>query len=165
MWIGFWVYALSQLPDGPTLSYPPTIGLPEWNSDDVPRFLFRMFDPSCSGQTDDDMVASPMSISEHLSKYSKFDIFKWSKWKPEKATEMLYRYLAQQWPTSSSGVNDYPDNLMSWSSSLPSVIQAALWSRDHEGYTQDEVKIVAVDTTTFRRGQFARDRKLPRTFH
>ncbi|KAB5515046.1 hypothetical protein GE09DRAFT_587861 [Coniochaeta sp. 2T2.1] len=56
------------------------------------------------------------------------------------------------------------DNLMSWSSSLLFVIQYALWRCHHSGCAQDEVKICAVDTRKFPRGQFARDMSLLRVY-
>ena len=154
-WIGFWVRALSECPNGPTLFYPPTSRLPQRHFGDVPRYLFRAFDQASSGQSDENVVASMESISA-TSWHSKVDLLSRTK---EEATKMLHRHL-----TKSCFGGEGDDNLMSWSSSLLFVIQYAIWRCHHRHCGQDEVKICTVDTTKFPRGQFARDMTLLRAY-
>ncbi|KAK3299582.1 uncharacterized protein B0H64DRAFT_102348 [Chaetomium fimeti] len=156
-WIGFWVRAFSQCPNGPTLFHPAPSRFPQWHFADVPRYLFRAFDQASSGQSDENVVASIESISA-TPWHSKVDLLSRTK---EKATRMLHRHLTKK--CLSGGEGD--DNLMSWSSSLLFVIQYAIWRCHRRDCGQDEVKICAVDTTKFPRGQFARDMPLLRAYY
>lgn len=154
-WIGFWVEALRTCQDGPTLFYPQASHLSQCHLTDVPRYLFRAFDQASSGLSNECLVASVESISDESN--SRVDILS----KPrEVSTRLLYRHLNK----SCFGGGDKSDNLMSWSSSLLFVIQYAIWRCHQRGCGEDEVKICAVDTRKFPRGQFARDMALLRAY-
>ncbi|KAK3361868.1 hypothetical protein B0T24DRAFT_538371 [Lasiosphaeria ovina] len=155
-WIGFWVRALSSFPNGPTLFYPPTSRFPELRLADVPRYLFRTFDPASSGRNDDYVFASLGSISAK-SWRSKVDFLSRGE---EEAAGMLHGHLTK----SCFGAGIDGDNLVSWSSSLIFVIQYAIWRCYHRRCANSEVKICAVDTTKFPQGQFVRDMTLIRAY-
>ncbi|KAK5655657.1 hypothetical protein OQA88_5590 [Cercophora sp. LCS_1] len=151
-WAGFWVRALSRCLGGPTLFYPPAGRLPECRLTDVPRYLFRAFDQGSSGLTDSDVVASIKSIFTPAPR-GRVDLLS----RPEEeAAKMLYGHLTK--PCFRSG--ETQDNLMSWSSSLLFVVQYAIWRCHQRHRAPHEVKICAVDTRQFPRGQFARDMEL-----
>ncbi|KAK4109385.1 hypothetical protein N656DRAFT_692126, partial [Canariomyces notabilis] len=155
-WIGFWFQALGNCPHGPTLFNPQTSVLQcrdfpyLWRLTDVPRYLFRAFDVDSFGQSDERVVASAESVSAFSGQRSRIDLF--SRTSVE-AARMLYEHLDNK----RFGLGNCLDNLMSWSSSLLFVIQCAIWRCHRAGRAPSEVKICAVDTTKFPKGQFARD--------
>ncbi|KAJ5736771.1 uncharacterized protein N7483_001896 [Penicillium malachiteum] len=152
-WIRFWVRALGQCPDGPTLFYSPASQLPDSESA-VPRYLFRAFDKESSGRSDHSIVASAESISA-IACRSKVDILS----RPsEEIIQMLYRHLTK----SCFGRGENTDNLMSWSSSLLFVIQYAVWRCYQLKCDPAEVQICTIDTRKFPPGQFVRDMSLIR---
>ncbi|KAI8630238.1 hypothetical protein F5Y19DRAFT_484126 [Xylariaceae sp. FL1651] len=134
VWIGSWVAALSECPNGLTLFYSPACRLSQWNFADVPRYLFRAFDPKSFGQSDENVVASMESISE-TSEHSKYwrggndNLMSWS-------SSLLFVIQCAIWRCHRPG----------------------------GGCGQDEVKICTVDTRKFPRGQFARDMILLRAY-
>ncbi|KAJ5558482.1 hypothetical protein N7535_008695 [Penicillium sp. DV-2018c] len=73
----------------------------------------------------------------------------------EEITQMLYSHLTK---SIFGGKDD--DNLMSWSSSLPFVIQYAIWRCYQRRCHTTEVEICAIDTRKFPHGQFVRDKSL-----
>jgi len=154
-WIGFWVKALQRCHNGPTLFYPPASHLSQCHLTDVPRYLFRTFDQASSGRSNEDVVASVERISDESN--SRVDIL-------SKPTEVSIRMLHGHLTKLCFGGGDESDNLMSWSSSLLFVIQYAVWRCHHRRCGEDEVKICAVDTRKFPRGQFARDITLLRAY-
>lgn len=156
-WIGFWVRAISTCPNGSTLFYSPASRHPQCHLADVPRYLFRAFDQASSGWSDSTVIASIESISTNSPGRSRVDLLSRS---DKEAAEMLHTHLTKP----CFGGKGARDNLMSWSSSLLFVIQYAIW-RSHRGdCAQDEVKICAIDTRKFPRGQFARDMSLLRFY-
>lgn len=164
IWMRFWVGALSKCPDGPTLFYPPasinSLSQP-CDTGDVPRYLFRVYDKASSGQSDETVISSEESISADNLAHSKVDIFSRGK---KEAAMMLHGHLNKP----CLGRGDENDNLMSWSSSLLFLIQYAIWRCHKRGGLdawQHEVKICAVDTSLFPRGQFVRDMNLIRAYH
>lgn len=68
------------------------------------------------------------------------------------ASRRLYAHLIKR-----CFEGDGSDNPMSWSSSLLFVIQYAIWRSSKSNCSPADIKICAVDTTKFSRGQFARD--------
>jgi hypothetical protein len=93
-------------------------------------------------------VTSSASIHKG-ERFSKTDLLSLE---PEEASRRLYAHLIKR---CSEG--DGSDNLMSWSSSLLFVIQYAIWRSSRINCSPADIKICAVDTTKFSRGQFARD--------
>ncbi|KAK4215770.1 hypothetical protein QBC37DRAFT_457898 [Rhypophila decipiens] len=161
-WIGFWNNWLRNIPHGPTLFIPPEkcfVG--GFHLTEVPRYLFRAFDESSSGLSNDHVVASQQSISSfHFQReQSKVDLFSRS---PADAARILYTHLNKK---DCFGVCSSEDNLMSWSSSLPHVVQYAIWRSHHHASQTPQVRICAIDTREFPRGQFARDLDLIRIYH
>ncbi|KAL2782331.1 hypothetical protein BJX66DRAFT_345955, partial [Aspergillus keveii] len=155
-WIGFWVHALSQCPQGPTLFYPPAGRRPECNLAEVPHYLFRAFDHKSSGRNNQNIIASTESITTRWE-HSRVDLLS----RPdEEAAKMLDRHLDK--PCFND--KDNADNLMSWSSSLLFVIQYAIWRCQHGGSDPAQVLICMVDTGEFPRGQFARDMSLIKAY-
>ncbi|KAG9257184.1 uncharacterized protein F5Z01DRAFT_647920 [Emericellopsis atlantica] len=151
-WIRFWVSALGNCPDGPTLFYPAA---GQCRLADVPRYLFRAFDDASLGRSNKNVVASMESISTE-SLGSKRDLLSRPR---ERATRMLHKHL-----TNSCFGGEDTDNLMSWSSSLLFVLQYAIWRRRHFNSDPSDVKICMVDTRKFPHGQFARDKSLLREY-
>lgn len=160
-WVEFWVRALSNCPGGPTRFYPPaacsaarSIEGPPF--EDIPRYLFRAFDSKGSGKTEDNILASTMSMLGN-SEGSKVDILSLD---THSALEMLYNHLIKDCFGGSAS-----DNLMSWSSSLMCVIQYAIW-RSHIGsLSPAEVRICVIDAAIFPPGQFVRDLTLLKAFN
>jgi hypothetical protein len=155
-WIKFWTRALNRCTGGPTLFWPLAFdgfgSLP-----DVPRYLFRAFDPTSSGDSNDEVVRSP--ASKYMdSSISRNDLLSLER---KFACEKLCAHLSKD----CFGTADCADNLMSWSSSLLFVIQYAFWRCHHGRHPHANVKICMVDTTKFPRGQFARDLWLLKKFH
>lgn len=151
-WIRFWVQALGQCPDGPTLFYSPASQL---TYPAVPRYLFRAFDNESSGRNDQYVVASAESISA-MPLRSRVDLLSRT---TGEITQMLYSHLTK----SCFGGKD-TDNLMSWSSSLLFVLQYAIWRCHQRRCGPTEIQICTIDTRKFPRGQFARDMSLLRAY-
>ncbi|KAL2864132.1 uncharacterized protein BJX67DRAFT_374133 [Aspergillus lucknowensis] len=84
--IRFWVQALSECPNRPTLFYPPANHLPYYCLADVPRYLFRAFDQESSGRSDYNIIASAESIST-TSWHSRINLLSRT---GEEITRMLY---------------------------------------------------------------------------
>jgi len=165
-WISFWVQALANCLGGPTLfnprkSVPGSLDVScSWERlTNTPRYLFRAFDESSSGHSDEHVVASEESLHVDDGHHSRVDIFS----RPRvEARKMLHDHLHR--PGSNFGHGQAGDNLMSWSSSLLFVIQYAIWRCHHGRRAPEKVRICAVDTTKFPRGQFARDLELIRVY-
>lgn len=157
-WIEFWVQALSECPEVPTLFYPPA-SLLQRRLSDVPRYLFRAFDDKSTGKNNNNVIASTESISAN-SRRSRIDLLL----RPGKeAANMLHRHLNKRCFRCDDEGED-ADNLMSWSSSLLFVIQYAIWRRQKGQRTPADIHICMVDTTKFPPGQFARDLSLIRAY-
>ncbi|KAL4936147.1 hypothetical protein BDV06DRAFT_233682 [Aspergillus oleicola] len=159
-WNHFWGEALHNCP-GPILFQPLTCPLFryfDFQLDNVPRYLFRTFDPKSFGRSNEDVIASP--ASENRTASNKFDIFSLNK---DMAMSMLDRHL-NPW-----AVKDYemqpPDNFMSWTSSLLYAIQYALYRRYHYGCASDEIKICVIDTKKFQQGQFIHAKRLLKAYY
>ncbi|QDS74401.1 hypothetical protein FKW77_005683 [Venturia effusa] len=151
-WYGFWVNALNNIPDGPTLFNPPT----NTRFDTiVPRYLFRTFDQFSAGYNSENEISSGASILPSAA--SRTDIFSLERMI---ARLMLHRHL------EGKPDEEHPDtNLVSWTSSFLYAMQCAIWRRRRFGATRSEIKICMVDTSKFPRGQFARDICLINTYH
>lgn len=148
-WIDFWIRVLSNSPSGPTLFYPPaSFNNQSLNFDYVPQYLFRTFDEASSGRNDESVIASIASIFGPQES-SRVDLLALER---HKAAELLHMHLTKD---CFGGKNS--DNLMSWTSSLLFAIQYAVWRLRRRGCHPSDIKICAVDTEKFPRGQFARD--------
>jgi hypothetical protein len=147
-WLDFWISALTQSPNGPTLFYPS----PDLHDNslimDVPRYLFRTFDADSSGINDASVIASTVS-KYHPEQNIRNDILGMEK---QTAAKLLHAHLVK--PCFSG---ERRDNLMSWTSSLLFAIQYAIWRAHKRRRPTSEVKICAVDTSEFPLGQFMRD--------
>ncbi|KAK0267923.1 hypothetical protein LTR35_011705 [Friedmanniomyces endolithicus] len=147
-WIMFWMQSMTGCIEGPTMFWT----LPrQGGSDDFivpPHYLFRAFDTKSSGRSEDRVVMS--TAYKYASPgYEQQDLLSLER---KDASRLLYSHLNKRCLGG-----DSTDNLMSWSSSLLFVIQYAIWRCRQSGRSPAEVKICAVDTTKFPRGQFARD--------
>ena len=76
--------------------------------------------------------------------------------KPKEASKRLHAHLTKSLFEDCFERHNC-DNFMSWSSSLLFVIQYAILRSSFRGKSPEDIKICAVDTTNFSRGQFARD--------
>jgi hypothetical protein len=150
-WIGFWVQRLHICPDGPTLfwPFPGDNGVEDLPA--VPRYLFRAFDASSSGLSDEDVVASSASMFSKAGG-SRSDILSLEL---ENRAKRLGAHLTKL----CFGDGDHADDLMSWSSSMLFVLQYAIWRCNVSKGRRSpaDTYICVVDTTKFPRGQFARD--------
>ncbi|KAF5599919.1 hypothetical protein FPANT_2926 [Fusarium pseudoanthophilum] len=187
-WVKFWIQSLCNCPGGPTLFRPEddfVFGdsakrLPKH----MPRHLFRAYDVNSTGRNDEEVMASIISqldeamfwaydvdstgrndeevmasiFSQHdEANHNGIDIFSMDY---QEASEMLHHHLdkglSSPWET---------DNLVSWSSSLIFVIQYANWRSCNPRFSRPrDIRICAVDTSKFPRGQFARDKWLLNCF-
>lgn len=130
----------------------------DFHLDNIPRYLFRAFRPESSGRSNDDTVASPVSVNKTPG--SKIDLLFMSN---AAATSMLFRHL--KWLSFDP---ENPDSLMSWTTSLLFAIQYALWMWNRADCTPaslNKIKICVVDTTKFPRGQFVQDLRLIQAFY
>ncbi|KAF5661558.1 hypothetical protein FCIRC_11798 [Fusarium circinatum] len=136
----------------------------QWPFQDVPRYLFRVYDSKSSGFNSDTVFASEHSSAQYGAPGRKLNILSLD---DRSASGMLYNHLERKDCFNGSGsFNDgrKEDNLVSWTSSLMNAIQYAIW-RSHVGHTPaSNVYICAVDTRKFPQGQFARDMWLLETY-
>jgi hypothetical protein len=156
-WPDFWIKVLNNSPAGRTLFYPPaSFSALFLNFDAVPQYLFRTFDRASSGRNDESVIASCASIiGSHES--SRTDILTLER---RVATKLLYMHL-----TKSCFAGEGSDNLMSWTSSLLFALQYAVWRLKTRGCHPSEIKICAVNTQKFPRGQFVQDISLLKAYH
>ncbi|KAI9041128.1 uncharacterized protein KD926_007398 [Aspergillus affinis] len=160
MWIGLWTEILRNSP-GPILFDPPASPLFssfDFHLDEIPRYLFRTFDPKSFGRSNEEVMASPASESRTVN--SRIDILSQD---GDYAMSVVDRHM-NPWR-----VKDYasqqPDNLVSWTSSLLYAIQYAFYRRYHHGCTAKNVKICVVDTQDFTRGQFIHAKRLLQAYY
>jgi hypothetical protein len=147
-WIDFWVCALNNAPNGPTLFYPPRSLNCKSLDLSVPRYLFRTFDATSSGRNDENVIASIANRNGPQAS-NRVDILGRD---DQDAAQMLYMHLKKGCFDGSG-----KDDLMSWTSSLPNAIQYAIW-RVHIGNRHlSQISICAIDTSKFPLGQFVRD--------
>ncbi|KAH6874407.1 hypothetical protein B0T10DRAFT_586371 [Thelonectria olida] len=149
-WISIWFGALNNCPGGPTLFCPPArpvAGPLRRPSQNIPQYLFRVFDSKSWGQNDDTIVGSRMSHweSPELQNINLLSL------RPHVASKMLYNHLT--WRCGDIG----SDNLVSWTCSLMFAIQYAIWRAHRYRRSPADVHICVIDTTEFPPGQFARD--------
>jgi hypothetical protein len=148
-WPDFWARVLSNSPDGPTLFYPPASRKNQsLRFDAIPQYLFRTFDADSSGKNDENVIASTASVFGPHER-SRIDLLALHE---DKAAHLLHKHL-----TKGCFSGECSDNLMSWTSSLLFAIQYAVWRLQCRGRHSSDIKICAVDTGRFPRGQFARD--------
>ncbi|GAW18481.1 hypothetical protein ANO14919_079570 [Xylariales sp. No.14919] len=152
-WIGFWAGVLCRSPDGPTLFSPPAgkFGSSDPELEEIPPYLFRVFDYRSSGKNSATVMASEASIRG--AQDSRIDIQSLDE---GTVTERLHYHLEQKSLVDAEKF----DNLVSWTSSLLFALQYAIY-RDYKfGVGTEYVKICVVDTGKFPRGQFVSDMRL-----
>jgi hypothetical protein len=152
-WRSFWLQVVRKLPRAPTLFDLPDNADGSWNYDDLPRYLFRVYDAKSPGINTRSVIASSQSAIGSPED-SRRDVLSWP---PQKSADMLWRHLTK---------NCYPgtDNFVSWSSSFMFVIQYAIWRSEVQQTPASDLQICVVDTRDFPRGQFARDMWLLRKY-
>ncbi|KAL4876852.1 hypothetical protein BJY04DRAFT_210357 [Aspergillus karnatakaensis] len=146
-WVIFWSTVLQNCP-GPILFEPSTCPLVspfDFHLDRVPRYLFLTFDQRSSGQSNEEVVASPASTAKTIN--SKLDIFSLDK---DIATAMLERHL-NPWE-----IKDYERR---------PPVQYALYRRHRYGCTSHEIKICVIDTRLSPLGQFVPARRLLQAYY
>ncbi|RBR10239.1 hypothetical protein FVER53590_01698 [Fusarium verticillioides] len=160
-WVKFWIQLLCNCPDGPTLFRPDNDcvfgDLAKRLPKHIPRHLFRAYDVNSTGRNNEDVIASVFSQHDKANNH-RSDIFSMNY---QEASGMLHHHLdrglSSPWET---------DNLVSWSSSLIFAIQYANWRfcNPPRFSRPMDIRICAVDTSKFPRGQFARDKWLLNCF-
>ncbi|RWA07423.1 hypothetical protein EKO27_g7676 [Xylaria grammica] len=152
-WIGFWAGVLCRSPNGPTLFSPSAsiFGSSDPELEEIPPYLFRVFDHRSSGKNSATVMASEASIRR--AQDSRIDILSLDE---STVTERLHYHLEQKSLVDAENF----DNLISWTSSLLFALQYAIY-RDYKfGIGTEYVKICVVDTRKFPRGQFVSDMRL-----
>ncbi|KAI0879042.1 hypothetical protein GGS24DRAFT_515210 [Hypoxylon argillaceum] len=163
-WVGFWVEVLRRSPGGPTLFYPPEscTSIPSGDKFvDAPPYLFRVFDQRSAGKSNNDVIASQMSISEELREQSRIDMLSLD---ARLATERFHSHIHAE---KLFDRRDDSENLMSWTSSLLFALQYAIFrsSSKISNVTTRDVQICAVETKRFPPGQFVSDMWLLPIYH
>ena len=120
------------------------------DSDDIPRYLFRVFTPKSRGVTDSCWTKSMDATL--TSGMSKIDIF--AREDDEQVASMLNSHL--RWEESPE------DNFVSWTSSLlfALVYVFHLHANIRNRSAFEDIKVCIIDTTKFRRETFLRDMNL-----
>lgn len=110
-----------------------------------PPYLFRTFDPKSSGYTDENITMSPAAVRK-LPHHDR-DIFSLES---DFAMEVLEKHQ-NPWRRKNKPPEPEPniDNFTSWATSLLYVVQYAYHRRRLYGCSEDEIKIIAVDTSLF----------------
>jgi hypothetical protein len=156
-WISFWIRVLNNTPAGPTLFYPPaSFSTESLNLDAVPQYLFQTVDEASSGRNDESVIASMASIVGSQES-SRIDLLTLER---HRAAKLLHMHL-----TKDCFGGKESDNLMSWTSSLLFAIQYAVWRLRVRRCHPSDIKICAVDTRKFPRGQFVQDIWLLEAYH
>jgi hypothetical protein len=146
-WLDFWGRSLNKCPGGPTIFVPPK-GRFRADAEGDPPYLFRTYDSQSWGLNSADTIAS-VGHQTYGPANGKIDIFSM---KEEQASGMLYKHLKMD------GISTTDDNLVSWSSSLMSVIQRANYRFCK--YKAKDIVICALNTSKFPEKQFIRDMRL-----
>jgi hypothetical protein len=160
MWILLWCEILRNCP-GPVLFNPlasSSFSSFDFHLDEIPRYLFRTFDPKSSGKNNGDVVASPASENRTIN--SKIDILSLD---DDFATTIVDWHL-NPWKCRDDRSQNL-DNFMSWTFSLLYAIQYALYRRHLYGCTSEDIKICVIDTEKFSRGQFVHAKRLLQAYY
>ncbi|KAJ5061216.1 hypothetical protein J3E72DRAFT_417635 [Bipolaris maydis] len=144
-WADFWVTVLDCSHGGPTLFCPrnssdTNLG----SSDDIPRYLFRVFDEKSSGINSEQIFESSGRNRYNTEKGPNADLVSLPH---STATDLIFYHLK-----SKNGEKDMDDNLVSWTSSLLFAIQYAVCIR-YLRTRGNNIKICMVDTHKFPQGQ------------
>ncbi|KAL0936996.1 uncharacterized protein CTRU02_209212 [Colletotrichum truncatum] len=128
--------------------------------ENIPRYLFRVSDPNSSGMTTQTEAVSPAALK---SSKQETDLYQMER---KKAADLLNDHL--QWQCADQK-QEYPCNLLSWTSSPLAAFQYCLFRHKALGQQQklSDIKILMVDTAQFDRGShvFARDLQVLEYFH
>ena len=156
VWVRLWREMLNSVSNGPTLFCLPveTAGVLE-HSEQVPHYLFRVFDDDSSGLNNDYTIAS--IASEDRQRGNRRDVLTMKG--RSKAAQLLYNHMKK---ALNSGRLD--DNFVSWTSSLLFAIQYAVYRRWRQNNDEAVVKLCIIDTRKYPRGQFMEDLSLLRKF-
>lgn len=163
-WYDFWTGLVGQSEGGPTLFSLPrmdafTLASRGGNMSQMPEvapYLFRTYDNDSAGINDQHVIVSPRSSSCESSNRPA-DILSTDR---SRSLRQLNAHLNP--PKGNIRNTDSSDNLVSWTSSLLFAIQYAVW-KVRLGADPSDIKICAVDTRMFPRGQFAHDKWLIET--
>lgn len=113
----------------------------------TPTYLFRLYAPATRGTTNTNEVSSPTPKGSSASNQDLFGL-------PEKeAAAILRQHLFWECQQNENC------NLMSWSSSLLSVLKHGFYRKetDRDHPTLDDIHILILDTRLFPKGTFIRD--------
>ncbi|KAF5232912.1 hypothetical protein FANTH_12759 [Fusarium anthophilum] len=120
-WNDFWIRTLSNCVLGPTLFYPvgvsPTATVHR-SLEDIPQYLFRVYDSKSSGLNSATVFASDHSLVPNGAPASKVDLFSLS---DDRVSDMLHHHLEKKNCFCGRGPlsnGDISDNLVSWTSSF-----------------------------------------------
>jgi hypothetical protein len=143
-----------HLSDDDHLAYNPS-GDKSWlvpKLNEIPRYLFRVYSPRSCGITDRSWTKS--KDARHDIPSSRLDIFVRSE---EEVAAMIHRHL--MWKQG-------PDNLVSWTSSLPFalVYMFHLHANARDGSDFEDIQLCIIDTTCLPIGVLVRDLDLIRAY-
>ena len=130
-------------------------GMPRFERNDVPTYLFRVYGPKTAGETTGSHVIPPASICDDEKKSQ--DIFNLE---PSEAARRLNEHL--RW----SSPHESECNLMSWTSSLLFALQYGL-HRHYADYDKPDLSLISLlvlDTREFPKGTFIKDLEVMECF-
>lgn len=151
IWINFWTQIFAGCLRS-TLFDPSAVsncGMHDFDLDNIPPYLFRVFALGSEGRNDNEVIASWVSVDGEP--HDRVDLLSTER---EKPTSLLCKHCIPCKPKD----RICSDNLVSWTSSLLPAIQCAIAKRHI--WDEKEIKICVVDTEKFPRGQFIRDIQL-----
>ena len=122
-------------------------GMPLFERNDVPSYLFRVYGPNTAGETTGSLIIAPASSCDQEKRQ---DIFKLQ---PSEAARRLNEHL--RWWRS----HEPECNLMSWTGSLLFALQYGLY-RHHTDHNKPDLSLISLlilDTRGFPRGTFIKD--------
>jgi len=125
-------------------------------SEASPRFLFRIFDRNSDGTTGLYWATSKDAAGSRPREDAGIDVFDRSNC--SEAAEMIFVHLGRAWEKG------YPDNLVSWTSSLLFALQYAFYRHVSNGTDLGDIFLCVVDTTAIPSNVFIRDIDLIRAF-
>lgn len=116
-WNDFWVRTMNNCPSGPTLfrtrpqGLSPSVAIHR-SLDNIPRYLFRIYDSNSSGLNTDTVFASEHSFSQDGTQHQRSTFFYWMRkalqkcytiiWRKRTALVAVHRPLTMNKKTTSS---------------------------------------------------------------
>ena len=129
-------------------------GMPRFERNDVPSYLFRVYGPKTAGETTISHIIPPASSCDEEKKQDLFRL------QPSEAARRLNDHL--RWSYS----HESECNLMSWTSSLLFALQYGLY-RHHKDYDKpnlSSISLLVLDTRDFPKGTFIKDLEIMECF-